>query len=207
MASLVLTQEQIEGILQLTTVNILGLPSNTQTVILGYGSDGQPAWVTPQVNVCVINAFPDDDAYDKNRYESYTSNGAYQITDVGYTRVFQPLWTFYGPSAYDNADTVRSAILTENIRYTYLAPNGMYPLSEPSAPVRLPYEANSQWWNRCDLRMKFNVLTIRESTVPYLQGANIQVIDSKGVQRTIHYTNPPSMDFSVQRNSQYIPFI
>jgi hypothetical protein len=178
----VLTLAQLQDLFFGVTVTMTGL--DPKMVRHAYPSDGQPAWENTQ-NVVLLNVTEADDEYNRKRDLTYTHQDSTHATEsVFYTRVMQVQWTTFGPLGYDMADTIRYAILTEAIRNTLRA-SEVYPIPDIAAPSRLPYDHNTQWWERSDLYAKFNVATRRTNTVPYIDSATVEIIDDAGAQNII----------------------
>jgi hypothetical protein len=165
-----LTFTQLQDLFYGVTLTMTGL--DEKYVRHAYQTNGQPAWEQGQ-NLAYINITTVDSNYDKQRHTLYSAiDGDNANQEVLYTRVIAVDWTFYGLEGFDLADQVRDGILRESNREV-LAKDGVYPIPGIDAPVRLPYEFNSQYWERTDLRVLFNVATVRDETVPYIKQVNV----------------------------------
>ena len=173
----VATLKDLQDLFYTITVGVTGLPANC--VRHAYQPNGQPAWDKAQ-NLAFINILPVDNPYDKQRNIIWRGDADNQIEQsISYTRVIAVDWVFYGSESYDNADAVKAGILYEPTREPMAALN-VYPLTEIQAPRRAPYEFNSTWWERTDLRVLFNVGTERVANVPRFEEFNITVQESAG---------------------------
>jgi hypothetical protein len=186
-ANHVLTQQQLENLFVAITRQITGMPADR--VRLAYQGDGQPAQDISQ-NIAYIYIASVDNPYDKDRhYVEDTSDPDMADIAVIYTRVIEVMWTLYGPSAFDVADDIRHGILMEPIRQV-LGREKVYPLPKPPAPSRIPYAFAGQWWQRSDLRVRFNLGTRRATSVPYIESADISIHDPDGLIKTVEVRKP-----------------
>lgn len=178
----VLTLEQLQDLFHGVTVTMTGLDETL--VRNAYQPDGQPGFEDAQ-NVALLNITPADDPINRVREIKYQDLDPEHATETtGYTRVIECQWSFYGPASFDYADLVRFAILTESIRETLRA-SKVFPIPDIPEVVRLPYGFNTQWRERTDLFVRFNVGVERTATVPYFSGVNVNVVTDDGTtQRT-----------------------
>lgn len=177
-----LTLDQLITIFGDATVAMSGF--NESFVRRTFEPNSQPAHEMSQ-SVIYFNVSPVDNPYDKQRDITYTEgNPTYAEETIRYTRVMQVDWSIYAPNAYDIADIIRVAILTDRIR-DMLAPHAIYPITDIRAPQRVPYPFNAQWWERVDLSVLFNVYTTRSGQVPLLESAEVTVTESGGLSQTI----------------------
>jgi len=61
----------------------------------------------------------------------------------------------YGPQSYDNADLIRSKILTQSLK-SKLHLNGVAIVPEIPTIINTPEQAQGQWWTRYDITLVFN---------------------------------------------------
>jgi hypothetical protein len=184
----VLTEDQLKAIFHSLTVTITGLNAD-RGVRNTYPPQGQPAWKITE-DVVFVTIQPVSDPYDKLSDVTYgpaeVVSGEEPVADfsTSYTRVMAVDWIVYGPNAMELADRIRFKILQSEALAT-LKTNGIAPITDID-PARLaPDLFNGQWWKRYDLRALFNVLTTRTESVPYLEGANIEIHTEQGLQETI----------------------
>jgi hypothetical protein len=181
---MVLTLTQLKALFHEITVAITGLDADSG-VRNTYPPQGQPAWKIND-NIVFIAIYPVDDQYDKLRDVVYREQtpvtGEEVVSDytTAYTRVMEVVWTVYGPNSFDMADNIRFGILSAETLVS-LAAVEVAPLTEIAAPRRAPDLFDGQWWERSDVRCRFNVLTARTETVPYLNAANIELHTEQGL--------------------------
>ena len=80
---------------------------------------------------------------------------------VCYTRVHVCYLIFYGPHAFDHADSVRIGLFRGAVRAA-LKDKNLYPVPGVGAPVRAPELFNSEWWERADLTVTLYEYVRRE---------------------------------------------
>ncbi len=100
-----------------------------------------------------------------------------------YTRVMRVDWYLYGPSSFDNADILRTYLLSEPIR-EFLNLYNVAPIRDINPGRRAPEMVNGQWRERTDLSALFNVATTRDATRPYFAEAAITV-NAGGDEQTV----------------------
>lgn len=171
MADTVLTQVQLENIFQSLTSQILGT-SDPSAVRISWPTDGAPSWKITD-DVCFLAVTPTDDAYTRQLQTDYSpldDNNA--NSNLTYTAVVRVAWTLYGPNASDRSDLLRASLFMDSTRSTLIS-NNLALVTDVPMPIRSPELFNSEWWNRATLYANFNELVIRQSTIPYLQTANV----------------------------------
>lgn len=178
MATLTLTE--LNTLFQGVSVTMTGL--NGKKVRLAYQAQ-QPAQEHDE-NVVYIYVSEVDDDYNKLRDLVYFNSDP-DVSDLltKYTRVMEVQWSCYGPSAFDLANTIRRSILSESIR-SVLATAQVYPLTWIAAPTRVPYQFNNRWWERTDVRVRFNVNTTYNEEVPYIESAEV-LIDTVEISQNV----------------------
>jgi hypothetical protein len=180
---------QLEDALFTATTTVTGLPNDN--IRLAYQGDSAP-FVAMGEDVALLYITALDNAYDKQRELSYSKpiGGGTQLNEAAsYTRVIECLWMVHGPNSFDNADAIRSGILSEAVREP-LAALQIYPVPSIPPAVRVPEIHENQWLDRSDLRVRFYVATTRESTVNELSGVEILLYDEKGLQADINVAAP-----------------
>lgn len=147
-------------------------PNNT--VRIEWPTDGAPSWSITQ-DVCFLQMTPVDDNYGHYVQTEFVPLDANMATvNQTYTDGVRVEWTFYGPNAFDNARLIWASLFTESVKST-LQQNNIPLVTDVPKPVRVPENYDGQWWNRATVYANFNELVIRQSTVAYLQSADIQV--------------------------------
>lgn len=184
MASLILTQTQLEDLFADVGTDITGLTQDK--VRIAYQGKGQPGYELNE-NILFLYVSRQNDNYDRKRDITYTplnGNADYCLRTIKYTRVYRVLWTFYGDAANEYADTLCNGLLLPEYNVTLLN-NGIGVITDIVTPRTTRELFNGQWWNRVDVETTYNVRTVRETNVPYIIGAEIQIYDDHGLERTI----------------------
>lgn len=184
MSDQVLKLREIEDFFYEITCKMLNIDlskkENQNKVRIAWPKSGSPSWKIDE-DVIFIRITPVDDAMAREQniiYNPYEENKAYAKKQTGYTRVHRINWTLYGPNSYDNADIIRHLIFDYNYMKKFKEKN-LFLITDVPMPVRLPELYNAQWWERTDFSATFNEAVIRESKVPYIQSANIEVITNR----------------------------
>lgn len=172
----VITFTELQDLIHGVTVTMTGL--NARYVRHAYQTNSQPAFENAQ-NIAFINIVSVDNSYDKQIHTVLTDSAGQGQEVTAYTRVLAVDWTFYGPAGFDLADTVRNLVLSPPIRET-LAAQQVFPIPGITAPQRGPSEFNNQWWERVDLRVLFNVGTVRAADIDYFSEINIRTQEAGG---------------------------
>lgn len=173
--SQVLLQTQIEDLFQGWTSGWLNT-TDPSAVRIGWPTDGAPAWKITD-DVCFLLVRYADDPYTRQIMTEYSPADAWDAyVNATYTLVVEVTWNLYGPNSFDYADVIRASLF-QDATTAALAQHHLALITEVAMPQRVPELFDGQWWNRCVLSAKFNQLVVRQSTVPYLQTANIQVLE------------------------------
>lgn len=175
MSDTVLTQTQLENIFQSWTSTVLNT-TDPSAVRISWPQDGAPVWGIDD-DVCFIAVTPIDTVYShqvQTDYSEYDANNA--NVNLTYSAGIRVGWTLYGPNAYDRAGVLWSQLFSNDAKDTFASSNLALILDVPQ-PIRTPELFNGQWFNRATLYANFNELVIRNSTVPYLQTPDVQVIE------------------------------
>lgn len=202
------TPNLIQSLMQIVTMNILGLdPSaaaSAQTVRVGWQAQGQPAQQITE-DIIYIRCVEEDDEYNRIRDLEIADvlpepATLVQLTSI-YTRVWRTFWTIYGPSSFDNARAIRSALLTQNVHDMFLGayntygqiPSGeggfgggtvnIYLVTDMAAPRRVPELFDGQWWERVDFDCQFNEQVNETTTVNAVESTEVILETNTGVVR------------------------
>lgn len=176
MADTYLTQTQLEDFFQSLTSTILNT-TDPSAVRITWPTDGAPSWSITE-DVCFLKVTPADNPYSHQFHKDYTELDANNATEnLTYTNGIRVMWVLYGPNSSDNADLIRSQLNVSSTTQT-LAASNLALVTDIPVPVRQPELFDGQWWPRASFYANFNELVIRQSTVPYLQSANVQVEES-----------------------------
>lgn len=173
MIDTVLTLAQLENLMQSITSQILNT-TDPSAVRVSWPQNGAPSWHITD-DVCFIRVTYRDDPYTRQMMIEYEqANSLDSNVSTTYTAVINVMWYLYGPNSFNHADLIRAYLFQDN--YTQLfGANSLALITDVSMPSRIPELFNGQWWDRSTLTANFNQLVIRNSTVPYLQSANVQV--------------------------------
>ncbi|SFU71103.1 phage neck terminator protein [Alicyclobacillus macrosporangiidus] len=175
MADTVLTVQQIEDIFQTWTSQALGV-TDPGAVRIGWPMDGAPAWHITD-DVCFVLVTYVDNPITRQIERSYSpldpdnANMAHSYIDS--VRVS---WTLYGPNAFERADIIRAALFQPSTTDT-LAANNLGLVTDVPMPIRVPELFNGQWWSRATLYADFNQLVIRQTSVPYITGSDVRIVE------------------------------
>ena len=170
----------INAILQPMTMNMLGQQANPSSpmVRLQWPSEGAPFGERTE-DVCYLKCIEGTgDNYDLIRDKATIENPAdpYNLTvleQYDYTRIWQITWCFYGPTSWDYARMVRSALYLDYFTQQ-LATSQLFPVCDFPKPVRVPELINGQWVERVDFSPTFYE-AIRESITDLTVG-QVEVI-------------------------------
>lgn len=191
MADTILTLRQIEDIFQTVTMQILGLPEsdadghpiNQDKVRIAWPTGGAPAWKIND-DVVFLRIVPVDDPFARQRDVGYSDQDSFNTKkSVNYSRVHQVQWTCYGPNSFDNIETIRNGIFLQEFREQFKKKN-LFLVADVGMPQRIPELFNGQWWERCDLIVRYNEGVERSNTVPKILGIKIKTVTDKEIQQT-----------------------
>jgi hypothetical protein len=172
LADIYLTLAELEQLFANLTITMLNIDfdptaestSENSPVRISWPTDGAPAWqITDDVNF--VRVIPVDNDYDKIRDVSYSYLSDSSLNKAtSRTRVFQVIWTVYGPNSFTNAETIRDSLF-DDIAHDTLAQNNIYMITDVPEITRAPEQFANQWWERCDLSVMFNGLIVKNTTV------------------------------------------
>ena len=182
-----LTKAQLEDLFYKATLDITGFTA--QSIRFSYQPNSAPFFEQGQDGVYIYVSPMESDVgkFRDITYGELPGNVSVEESIV-YTRVIQCQWTCYGPNAYDTAVTIRDGILSESVRRTF-SRSRVYPNPRIQTPIRTPESVNSQWWERADIKVLFNVGTEKTAPIPTMSGAVIRLHNEDGLQRTINILN------------------
>ncbi|NOU95593.1 hypothetical protein GC093_20505 [Paenibacillus sp. LMG 31456] len=180
MTDTVLSITEIENFFQASTTRMLGLdpnaPANQKRVRVAWPSKGAPAWKHEE-NVVFLMIGYADDSITRQMDVSYDQADVDNANrTVSYTRVIHVSWTCYGPNSFNDADLIRSNLFLPKTKADLAAVNLALIIDVPM-PMRTPELFASQWWDRTSFFARFNEKVIRQSEVPYLQSADVRIIE------------------------------
>lgn len=169
-----LTFTALKTLFQNLAVTMTGLAADM--VRLSWPTGGAPAWGITD-NICFLKVMEIDNPYNRQRDVSFSEidpNNANQA--MSYTRVIAVNLIFYGPNSFDNAQAVRDQIFYP-ANHDTLALNNIYLVPDVESPRYAPELFAGQWWERTDMTLYFNEQVTRNTTVPFIQTAEIILQD------------------------------
>lgn len=184
MADIINTLKDMEELFWTVTSKILGLDTtlaiNQGKVRRSWQTSGVPSWKITE-DITFIQILPLNDDFAKQRDVGYSSSDSENAKrSVNYSRVFSIGWTCYGPNSFDNIEIIRNGIFLPTYK-DIIKKKNMFLVTDVGMPQRVPELFNGQWWERCDLQVRYNEGVERSTIVPYLQTAKIQIEISKPI--------------------------
>lgn len=184
MADQVLKLREIEDFFVEVTCQMLdidlSIEENQGKVRIAWQAEGAPGWDIEE-DIVFLRITPQDDRMARQLDVTYnpTVEDRFNLRKkTGYTRVHKINWTLYGPNSYDYADVIRHLIFDSGYMKKFKSKN-LFLITDVPMPVRLPEKINNQWWERTDFSVTFNESVIRENKVPFLQSAEIKIIENR----------------------------
>jgi len=123
---------------------------------LEYPTEGQPDWKIEDT-IVFLNLVERDDSYGQ-QFESQDITETNTVIRHRYrTRVWDVVFTAYGPNAYELVNTLKDGVFIESSR-TLLSKNNVFLV--PDLPVcrQSPELFAGKWWNRWNIILCFNEL-------------------------------------------------
>lgn len=150
------------------------IPNPKKYIRMKYPQDGKPDWLVAD-NIIFLNSSEQDDDYGKQIDSIYVTENDTVLRKRARTRVWQVLFTAYGPDAYEMVNTIKDSVFKEDI-HQYLGKNGVYLV--PDLPIcrQAPEQFAGHWWNRWDLTLRFNELyEMPSEDVGHIDKASIDI--------------------------------
>lgn len=156
-----------------------------EAVRVSWPTTGAPAWKITD-NVVFIRTTEEDDPINIQREDRYYDVGSPVVLnhDTSYTRVIALGLISYGPSSWNNMRIIRDKMFNQEFR-DVLALSNVFLIPDAYTPRRLPELFGGNWWERVDMDLAFNEKVIINREVPYIESAEIVVVNGDGVQATI----------------------
>lgn len=172
MTDTVLTLTQIENLFQSITSQILNV-TDPSIVRIGWSQDGAPAW---RINddICFLLVNYADTPITRQFETSYDATT--ETLSQSSIQAIRVAWTLYGPGSFDNANLIRSNLFQQTYQ-TQFSANNLALVTDVTMPTRVPELFNGQWWNQTSFYAQFNELVIRQTSVPYLTSADVEVLE------------------------------
>lgn len=179
MADTSLTLSQLNILFQTLIMQMLGLTltdASSSKVRISWPKAGMPAWQITE-DIVFIQCLEIDDSYNRQREDINTAIDTENYNQAtGYTTINSINLVVYGPNSYDNIKTIRDKMFMQEFR-DILARSNVFINPDFPSPRRAPEFFEGQWWERVDLTMYFNELTIRNTTGKTIASAEIHVSD------------------------------
>jgi hypothetical protein len=185
-----LVPKQTEIAMQALTIQLLGLPipvSPTDpaysTVRTGWQTLGQPAPKLPLEDVVFVRCTPVDDQYNRGRDVDPLPNDSLTVGQVStYIRVWETMWSIYGPNSFDNARKIKSGLFTQALHDAFAVLNlNLVLITDPAEFRRVPFELGGEWCERVDFEARFNEQVNEVEIVPSVASADVLVFNEKGL--------------------------
>ena len=182
-----LTPAALSALLQTLTCQMLGLNPTSNTdpayakVRLGWPTQGQPAWAITD-DVCFLRVTEEDDPYNQIRDRKFLalSPTSFQTIDT-YTRAWRVNWACYGPTGFDNARLLKSALLGWDFAHDSLAGANLYLVPALPATTRAPELFQGQWWERADFSARLYELVTETVNVDSISTAEVLLYNATGL--------------------------
>ncbi len=121
-----------------------------------YPVDGQPDWKITD-NIIFLNTSEQNDDYGKQINSEFKTENGTVMRYMSRTRVWQVLFTVYGPNSYDIANSIKDGVFTQKI-HDNLSKNSVFLVPNLPVCVQSNEMFAGQWWERWDLTLIFNEL-------------------------------------------------
>lgn len=138
---------------------------NEKAVLIQYQPQGQPSSkIGEDVAYVKVTPEPDERGLYKNRKKVYNSDSETYTFLQQSSRTLTLHVVFYGPHCYELCTTMNEKFYFNDyqvqMRQNYLS---IVP-DRTNGPIRLPEQHNGQWWQRCDIELRFyNTVAIEET--------------------------------------------
>jgi hypothetical protein len=183
LTSSALTPDAMNKVLQALLMSVLGIDPATDS--LAY-SKVRVAWVAQPApargdDICAIRATEQDGPYCKIRDRKYSVNDASSTlqTDT-WTRLWEVLFSFYGPNAFEHARLFKSA-LTFRFTHDALLASALTAITGFAATTRAPDLRDGQWWERSDFKLQLYELVTETLVINNITSIEIRVYEETGL--------------------------
>jgi hypothetical protein len=153
-------------------------------VRVGWQQQGQPAYTITD-DVCIITAYTDDDPFGRVTDTLLSANDSASLTqETSYTQVWKIHFVCYGPNAFTNAVLIVAAMGLDWV-HDALAVSNIYAVTDWKRPEVLYENEDGQWWQRADVKLRFNELVQMNLIVPAAAGIGVTLVKENGLSRTV----------------------
>ena len=186
-----LNDTQFENIITQLLASNTGLDPNKGEIRVAYSQNNYPSWKHTDT-VVAYYLQPIDDVYGEDIVDSYQYNPEEEVKKFDktstFTQVYDCVVSVYGPECRSLATIISKSFLSDENRLE-LSKSKIYPVPKTPPPNYVPYEFNSQWWQRADVTIRLNVLTTLTSQVEAIQSANIKIISKETGEKDVNITS------------------
>lgn len=168
---------EVENLFRDLLCNILGLTVDNKQIVFSYQATGAPGWKHEQDRL-FIRLSELDDEYAKFRDSLYHPNEKTVIKTTSRTRVWEVYLIAYGPHAHEWLNLIKDGVFLQKARRFYFK-HDIALITDYPQMLRVPELYNGRWWERWDMRLKFNELYIVEEDVSSIEDIKIYVNESK----------------------------
>ena len=157
------------------------IPTNPYYFVrIEWPTEGAPAWKITE-DIAFVRCVEVDNPYNRQRDYNLTERDADNVNEQRqYTRIMEASWVFYGPNSYDNSQIVKDALFYQ-INHDILTLSNLHLIPDFASARRVPELFEGNWWERVDISMRFNEFIQRESTIPYIENAEITIESDTGI--------------------------
>ena len=187
-----LTVDQLEELFYTATCLCLQLDpaadASQAAVRRSWAAQGQPHWLINE-DVTLFRITPEDDRYNRIREYTYVPKDPpdddYLDQQMTMTNVFSVGWSVYGPNSRSRSFLIFSRIFDPTVR-ELLRKQHIFLIPDVSAPVRAPELFEGQWWERTDVKAKYNELVALGADFPYIKSATVELVPEEGDGVIVH---------------------
>lgn len=168
---------EVENLFRDLLCDILELPLDNKQTVFSYQATGVPGWKHDQDKLFIrLNEL--DDEYAKFRSSLYHPNEEAVIKSTSRTRVWEVYLIAYGPHACDVQNQIKDGVFLQKARRFYFK-NDIALITDYPQALRVPELFNGRWWERWDMRLRFNELYVVEEDVGSIEDVQIFVNEPK----------------------------
>lgn len=144
-------------------------------VLIQYPREGQPSGkIGTDYAYVKLSPEPDERSITKSRKQRLNAEtGKYEVTQYS-QRTLTLYIVFYGPNSSALATLFADRLYHPDIKYQ-LDLLGLYMVPDRTeGPTRLPENHNGQWWERCDLGLRFYQSVVTVSEIDYIEEIDLR---------------------------------
>ena len=153
-----MTYDELKSLFWQMTADIIGekLINADKFIRFKYPESGQPDWKISQ-DIVFINLFERDEDYAKQVDSRFKTENGTVMRYMARTRVWQVLFTVYGPNAYDIANKIKDGVFRQSV-HNLLSRSSVFLIPHLPSIIQVNELFAGRWWNRWDLTLHFNEL-------------------------------------------------